>query len=60
MAGKVLTPTQLAKRLGCTVKTLANWRSLGKGPPYHRLIARGNPVQYALEDVLKWEQRNKL
>ena len=56
MAGKVLTPEELAARLGCSVKTLANWRYKGKGPPYHRLIARGNPVRYYLADVREWKK----
>lgn len=30
----LLTPTELAVMLGMSVRTLANWRSTGKGPPY--------------------------
>ena len=29
-----------AERLGITPKTLENWRSLGKGPPYFKLGSR--------------------
>jgi hypothetical protein len=58
MARKVLTPAEVADRLGCSVKTLANWRAMGKGPKYHRLIARGNPVRYYLMDLRAWLKAN--
>lgn len=33
----LLTPTELAVMLGMSVRTLANWRSTGKGPPYLKI-----------------------
>lgn len=49
-----LTPSDLSARYSgaISVKTLANWRSLGRGPPFIKL---GWRVAYALSDVLQWE-----
>lgn len=33
----LLTPSELAVMLGMSVRTLANWRSTGKGPPYLKI-----------------------
>lgn len=33
----LLTPNELAAMLGMSVRTLANWRSTGKGPPYLKI-----------------------
>lgn len=33
----LLTPAELAAMLGMSVRTLANWRSNGKGPPYLKI-----------------------
>lgn len=33
----LLTPNELAVMLGMSVRTLANWRSTGKGPPYLKI-----------------------
>ena len=33
----LLTPSELATMLGMSVRTLANWRSTGKGPPYLKI-----------------------
>ena len=33
----LLTPAELAVMLGMSVRTLANWRSTGKGPPYVKI-----------------------
>ena len=33
----LLTPAELATMLGMSVRTLANWRSAGKGPPYVKI-----------------------
>ena len=56
---KYLTAAQLAKRWGCSVHTLANWRWLGKGPDFKHLMKRGNPVVYPLSAVIRWEKKNK-
>lgn len=37
MNDDLLTPSELAVMLGMSVRTLANWRSTGKGPPYLKL-----------------------
>lgn len=37
MSDDLLTPTELAAMLGMSVRTLANWRSTGKGPPYLKI-----------------------
>lgn len=46
-----LTPTQVATVLGLSTATLANWRSLGRGPAYIKLGAR---VRYRAEDIERW------
>jgi hypothetical protein len=53
-----LTPYDLCKRWGkaITPKTLANWRSLGIGPPFTKLQGR---VVYALDDVEAFEVAKK-
>jgi hypothetical protein len=48
MAVRLLTAAQTAERLGVTVRTLANWRSLGRGPRYGVLSTR---IRYRVEDV---------
>ncbi|MCH4858786.1 helix-turn-helix transcriptional regulator [Bifidobacterium pseudocatenulatum] len=37
MSDDLLTPAELAAMLGMSVRTLANWRSTGKGPPYLKI-----------------------
>lgn len=37
MSDDLLTPSELAAMLGMSVRTLANWRSTGKGPPYLKI-----------------------
>lgn len=36
----LLTPEHVARALGTTTKTLANWRSRGSGPAYVRVAGR--------------------
>jgi len=48
-----LTRPELAKRLGLTPKTLANWASLGKGPKFTKRF--GNGTRYHIVNVEKWE-----
>lgn len=38
-----------------SVRTLANWRGLGKGPPATKI---GNRSLYRLDLLEKWEQKN--
>jgi hypothetical protein len=42
------TPAEVAGVLRVGVKTLANWRSLGKGPAFHKA---GHLVRYEWRDV---------
>lgn len=53
-----LTPYDLHRRWGraISIKTLANWRSLGYGPPYSRM---GGRVLYRVSDVLTWENQHR-
>ena len=52
-----LTPYDLHRRWSkaISLKTLANWRSLGLGPPYAKI---GGRVLYRTSDVLFWENQN--
>ena len=43
-----LTPTEAAEWLGVAYRTLANWRSLGKGPAF---VRDGRYVAYPIEDL---------
>jgi len=45
------TPAEAAEYLGVARQTLANWRSLGKGP---RFVRRGRLVRYAWCDLDAW------
>lgn len=53
-----LTPYDLHKRWSkaITLKTLANWRSLGLGPPYSKI---GGRILYRIGDILTWENQNR-
>ncbi len=52
-ANRLLTPKQAEEYLGIPVKSLANWRSLGKGPAYYKL---GGKVRYSENDLEKWQE----
>lgn len=54
---KMLTPTELVDRWNgaITVPTLANWRSVGKGPSFVKL---GTKVVYPETAVTAYEKRN--
>lgn len=45
------TPAEVADYLGVTVKTLAQWRSQGKGPQYRKV---GGFVRYRWLNVDRW------
>lgn len=49
----ILTRVELAERWKMCPRTLANWRSLGKGP---RGVRLGRAVVYRLEDVVEYER----
>ena len=54
---KFFTPQQVVARYGVvTVRTLANWRSIGQGPDYIKI---GGRVMYPAESVFSWEQTRK-
>lgn len=54
---KFLTPSELSERWGerITVRTLANWRSLGSGP---RFVKIGGAILYPVDEVSQWERSN--
>jgi len=51
-------PDALAERWAMTTKTLANWRTLGRGPAFVKI--GGGLVRYALADVLAWEAEHRV
>jgi len=48
---RLLPPEVVAKILGVAVKTLANWRAAGTGPPYVRVE---HSIRYRESDVARW------
>jgi hypothetical protein len=48
----LLTPKDLARRWGCSSRTLANWRWSGAGPKFVKI---GSNVRYRSTDVLEFE-----
>jgi hypothetical protein len=59
---KFITPERLvdylarAFEIDISPKTLANWRSGGKGPPY---ISIAGKVRYDIQDVARWLVKQK-
>jgi hypothetical protein len=51
-AAAFLTPRELATRWKLNPQTLANWRALGKGPPYSKI---GTKVLYPVEGIHAYE-----
>ena len=45
------TPDEVGQFLGLSVRTLAQWRTHGKGPTYCRV---GRHVRYRWSDVQSW------
>ena len=52
---RFLNETQLADLIGLSLKTLRNWRNMGKGPTFRKW--EGGAVRYSSADVEKWIQR---
>lgn len=54
-----LTPAELVARYKNTItlRTLANWRSMGEGPRYTKI---GGRVLYPVDAVNSWEQARTL
>jgi Helix-turn-helix domain len=51
-----LTTQEAAGTLGLTPKTLANMRTKGKGPCFHKI---GNKVWYRGQDILFYQRRRR-
>ncbi|MDP3458182.1 MAG: helix-turn-helix domain-containing protein [Hyphomonas sp.] len=54
--GVWLTTHEAAGKLGLTPKTLANMRTLGKGPCFHKI---GGKVWYRGQDILTYQRRRR-
>lgn len=54
---KFMTPSELSARWEgrITVRTLANWRTGGSGPPFTKI---GGAVLYPRDQVVQWEASN--
>lgn len=54
---KFLTPHDLSARYDgrISVRTLANWRTQGNGPPFTKV---GGAILYATDKLVEWENRN--
>lgn len=53
----MLTPTQVARYLQVSIRTLEAWRNQKRGPPYYHI---GRSVRYSLTEVLAWMEQRKL
>ena len=52
---KLFSPESLAKELGISEHTLANWRSAGRRPAYAKL---GGKIRYRESDIANWIESN--
>lgn len=52
MTHRLMTIAEVAERLNVPIKTLYNWRHLGRGPRSIRVAGRS--VRYRPEDVEAW------
>jgi len=59
MSDDLLTPADLAAMLGMSPRTLANWRSNGKGPPYLEGHQDRRKVRYQRQVAEKWASAHK-
>ena len=53
----VMVSAEVAQLLRISVKTLANWRSMGQGPPF---IKVGGRVAYRAQAVLDWARQQEI
>lgn len=53
---RALTPPDVALLTGFSVKTLANWRVSGRGPPYRIVCGR---ARYMLSSTQEWLQSHR-
>jgi predicted site-specific integrase-resolvase len=54
---KYLSAKEVRQAYGIAEKTLANWRSQGRGPAYHKL---GGKVRYKVEDLEAWARKSRV
>lgn len=52
----ILTPQDLADRLGVSIRTVRNWRARGTDPVATKL---GGFIRYRLSDVEAWEEAHR-
>lgn len=52
-----LTASESATYLGLKPQTLANWRSMGTGPPFYKV---GSMVQYRVADLDEWLEAHRI
>ena len=54
-------PNDAALRLIATEGTLAQWRSAGRGPNFHKLApGRGSRVLYRGSDLIDWLEQKRV
>ena len=54
---ELISPPNLAQKIGVGVNCLAKWRLTGEGPPFIRV---GRRVHYHPEDVANWLQSRRV
>jgi predicted DNA-binding transcriptional regulator AlpA len=54
---KYLSAREVEAAYGIAEKTLANWRSQGRGPAYHKL---GGKVRYKVGDLEEWAKKSRV
>jgi len=52
-----ITAKEVERAFGIAEKTLANWRSQGRGPVYYKL---GGKVRYKLADLEDWAKKGRV
>ncbi|MFJ4924092.1 helix-turn-helix domain-containing protein [Streptomyces sp. NPDC088736] len=57
----LLKPAEVAKIVRLSVKTLANRRALGSGPPYRKLsTGRGGRIRYPKVALMAWLDEHRV
>ncbi|MGA7878912.1 MAG: helix-turn-helix domain-containing protein [Desulfoferrobacter sp.] len=51
---QLFSPKQVSERTGFSTQTLANWRSLKKGPKYKKI---GRLIKYPATEVFDWLEK---
>ena len=52
-----ISAKEVERALGISEKTLANWRSQGRGPIYYKL---GGKVRYEVSDLEDWAKKGRV